>query len=112
MRPELILDVARSAGRQLTGPQPNGEYLVQCPFPEAHRNGDAHPSCRLNPEKGVWRCDPCGRGGGMTDLAVALGVPVPRDAGQRPPKQRTSLRRGVLHFVAEEPISVELRAEI
>ena len=36
------------------------EFLVRCPF-----HDDTHPSLRIDDEKngGVWRCDPCGRGG-------------------------------------------------
>src|SRR2546425_5254408 len=114
MRPELILEVARCAGRTLKGPLPNGEYLMQCPFPENHRNGDAHPSCRLNPEKGVWMCDPCGRGGGIVDLAKALRVPVPWEKDTEPPRSHSSVRntRRPLHFVQEGPMTEKLCSEL
>ena len=73
--PGLILDVARSAGREpVQKGSANGEVLIQCPWAEHHRHGDAHPSCRLNPENNVFFCHPCGRGGGVKDLAAALGV--------------------------------------
>ena len=74
MDPALILQVARAAGRQLSGPHSNGEHLIQCPRPEKHKNRDAHPSCRLNAEKGTFYCDPCGEGGGIKKFAEALGV--------------------------------------
>ena len=39
------------------------ELVVRCPLHE-----DRTPSCRLNPERQVWFCDPCGRGGDAIDL--------------------------------------------
>src|SRR5712692_1810262 len=73
MARQLILDVARAAGRQVHGPTQRGEYLIQCPRSEAHTNNDAHPSCRVNAAKGVFFCDVCQWGGGTTELAEALG---------------------------------------
>jgi hypothetical protein len=34
------------------------EFVTHAPC-----HNDRHPSCRLNPEKQVWFCDPCARGG-------------------------------------------------
>ena len=34
------------------------ELVTRCPF-----HDDEHPSLRLNPDLGVWYCDPCGFGG-------------------------------------------------
>jgi hypothetical protein len=34
------------------------EFVTRCPF-----HDDEHPSLRLNPDLGVWYCDPCGIGG-------------------------------------------------
>lgn len=34
------------------------EFAMLCPFHE-----DRRPSLRINPAKGVWRCDPCDEGG-------------------------------------------------
>ena len=39
------------------------ELLYHCPHPERHRNGDAHPSLKINPKKDVWMCGPCGAAG-------------------------------------------------
>ncbi len=50
------------------------EIRFRCPFPERHQNGDANPSARYNPEKGVWFCDACENSGGRIDLAKHLGV--------------------------------------
>ncbi len=36
----------------------SGEPTVRCPFHE-----DRRPSLRINIQKQVWRCDPCGIGG-------------------------------------------------
>ena len=58
---------------------PGGEIRFQCPEPELHANGDAKPSARWNKDKGVWRCDACGTGGGAGDLAVRLGLEMPRE---------------------------------
>jgi CHC2 zinc finger len=33
-------------------------FVTHCPF-----HDDQHPSLRLNPDLGVWYCDPCGIGG-------------------------------------------------
>lgn len=45
------------------------EILCSCPFPENHRNGDRHPSFRLNSEKGLWICYGCGERGNIVQLA-------------------------------------------
>ncbi len=71
-----ILDVAQRAGLSPRPAGTNGEYLVRCPRWDRHQNGDAHPSCRLNHEKSVFRCDPCGWGGGVMEFAQVLGVSV------------------------------------
>ena len=43
------------------------EIKITCPFHE-----DADPSCRVDLGGGVWRCDPCGKGGGALALVEAL----------------------------------------
>lgn len=54
-----------------------GEIRFSCP---AH--DDEHPSARYKPERGVWRCDVCGAGGGFLDLAKRLGVPLEDHRGR------------------------------
>ncbi len=39
------------------------EFLGHCPL-----HDDRHPSLRVNPEKGVWFCPPCGTGGDVIRL--------------------------------------------
>ena len=39
------------------------ELLWRCPHLECHNNRDAHPSLRVNVEKDVWLCGPCGASG-------------------------------------------------
>jgi hypothetical protein len=39
------------------------EYKCLCPF-----HADKNPSMRINEEKGMWCCDPCGFGGTVIDL--------------------------------------------
>lgn len=66
-----ILDVARILGLD---PKPVGrEYVARCPLHE-----DAHPSLRLNPDKGTWYCFPCGAGGDGIELVRSA-----RDIGFR-----------------------------
>ena len=101
----FILSVAAAAGRQ---PKAAGlESLIACPWSDAHRNADAHPSCRLNPSKNTFFCDPCGKGGGVRDLAALLGVDETELHGKRPRrptfKPASSPSRGFL-FNAHGPI--------
>ena len=54
----------------LTGQQPGKrgrETLVRCPF-----HHDTKPSLRINDEKGVWTCDPCGVGGDHFKFVMQL----------------------------------------
>lgn len=39
------------------------ELLYFCPYPERHKNGDAHPSLKINPHKNAWGCFVCGTAG-------------------------------------------------
>jgi len=54
----------------------NGEVAFTCPNPDRHQRGDMHPSARWNLDKGAWHCDVCGAGGGVKNLAEALGITV------------------------------------
>lgn len=49
---------ARRAGR---------EFLSICPFHE-----DSSPSFRVDPQKQLWTCDPCGIGGSVIDLVMRM----------------------------------------
>ena len=48
------------------------ELLYRCPHPEGHKNGDAHPSMKVNPKKDVWLCGPCGAKGEAWALAAFI----------------------------------------
>ncbi|MFC1530670.1 CHC2 zinc finger domain-containing protein [Gemmatimonadota bacterium] len=39
------------------------EYVALCPF-----HDDSRPSLRIDAERGLWYCDPCGTGGDGIDL--------------------------------------------
>src|SRR5262249_14591720 len=67
----------------------------RCVYPEKHRNGDQHPSARWNATKATWRCDVCGSGGGVFDLAEHLHVPRPVPA---PPRLEDFARDRCLHL--------------
>lgn len=61
-----IVDVARRLG--LGDPEPRGrERVVTCPFHEDH-----DPSLRLEPDRGLFHCFPCGLGGDGIDLVMAV----------------------------------------
>lgn len=61
-----IVDVARRLG--LGDPEPRGrEHVVRCPLHDDH-----DPSLRLEPDRGLWHCFPCGEGGDVIDLVVAV----------------------------------------
>ncbi len=66
------------AVRSRDGKSEGDEIRFRCPHPDRHRNGDAKPSARYHPGKGVWRCDVCGEGGGWVSLAQLLNVSPPR----------------------------------
>ncbi len=110
-----ILAVARAAGRIVPSrPDLRGEFPIQCPTPDRHRNGDAHPSCRLNPEKNTWYCDPCGRGGGALDLARELGVDL-RSLTASSAKESSKTepaRKPSRNFVAGGPISIQTQRKL
>jgi hypothetical protein len=102
-----ILDIARQAGRIPTPVGRGGsEHLIQCPWAERHKNGDSHPSCRLNSEKNTFYCDPCGQGGGVLDLAKALGVESER---ANPAAVKRAAAKRPLVFVDNGPVGDEIQ---
>ena len=97
----LIVDVARNSGRDpVRRGAPRGEWLIRCPWAENHVHGDEHPSCRINPEKNTFYCDPCAKGGGVVELAQALGVSLPVYKSSSAKRERKKL-----HFATSGPIT-------
>jgi hypothetical protein len=78
VNPALIAAVTSAVWTRDARRLPGGEITFRCVDAEAHANGDAHPSCRWNPAKGVFFCDVCRVSGGTIDLAERLAVAVPR----------------------------------
>jgi hypothetical protein len=63
---------------RLSGPggRRGREVFFRCPL-----HDDTSPSLRVDPAKGVWYCDPCGRGGDVVELArLAWEYPVEESA--------------------------------
>jgi len=70
-RPSLsIIDILSARGFD---PAVQNEYareiLYHCPLPD---HDDRHPSFFVNPEKNVWHCFGCDRGGGPVELVALL----------------------------------------
>jgi hypothetical protein len=55
------------------------ESLYRCPYPERHRNGDSHPSLKINTQKNTWACFVCGVSGTAWQLAAFLARLDPSD---------------------------------
>lgn len=91
----FILDIARAAGRQVHQIGTSSEAAIQCPRADRHRNGDAHPSCRLHPKKNTWYCDPCARGGGALELARELGIEISALCPEQPAMRKSA--KGLSH---------------
>lgn len=71
-----LLELIRGLG--LGEPKQVGrEYHLRCPF-----HDDSNPSLRLNPEKGVWYCDPCADGGDGIELYMRVTGDSFREAVQ------------------------------
>ena len=106
-QPAEILEVARRAGlspRRVA----MDEYVVPCPSASQHRHGDANPSCRLNPSKNTFYCDPCGEGSGLIEFSHRLGLhdgPRAHDASPRPTPATKASGIRPLHFDSRGPIS-------
>jgi hypothetical protein len=64
------------------------EIRFRCPHPRLHRNEDANPSARYNPDRFVWYCDACGKGGGWKELCDVMSVSL--SSGQRPRSRPTA----------------------
>jgi hypothetical protein len=66
------IDAAKEAisvvqlAERLSGPgtRRGKEVFFRCPF-----HDDRNPSLRVDPDKGVWYCDPCAIGGNVVELA-------------------------------------------
>jgi hypothetical protein len=69
------------------------ELVYRCPHPEAHKNGDSHPSLKINPKKDVWLCGPCRAKGKAWALAAFIaGI----DAGDKEKVTAWLVERGLL----------------
>jgi len=79
-------------GQRLRG----GEAYFRCPI-----HTDESPSARWHPEKHTWFCDVCNEGGGARNLAMRLGLPVPRRADASGPRPRV-----VASFTYRDPAGV------
>jgi putative DNA primase/helicase len=66
---DLRADVEAAIAERHPEPIGGGEQRFLCPAHDDH-----NPSARYSFEKGVWRCDVCGAGGGYVDLAKRLGL--------------------------------------
>jgi len=52
-------------------PTSSGEWRGRCPLPD---HLDQHPSFYVNPDRGVWFCFGCGRGGGERTFRRLMGI--------------------------------------
>ena len=71
-------EVAR-AGLGEPAKREGAELVYRCAHPERHKNGDVHPSLKINPKKDVWLCAPCGAKGKAWALAAFLAGCDPGD---------------------------------
>lgn len=85
----LARDVLAAVQERQGKRRPNGEWRFRCPFPERHNNGDRSPSADYDPDAKVWMCraGSCNGGGGLLDLAEALGIDLDhyQEPGPVPP---------------------------
>lgn len=69
------------------------EATCLCPL-----HDDKHPSMRINEEKGLWYCDPCGTGGSVIDLEFRVGGGKVKEA-----MRRLALAAGLIDEKNEKP---------
>ena len=81
------LDVVRAAGLE-EGRRRGKEQPFRCP-----RHGDEHPSLKVNLDKNVWICGPCGQKGTAWQLAAFLSNHDPAD---KPPVTAWLREHGLL----------------
>lgn len=79
------------------------EIRFRCPHPGLHKNEDASPSARYNPERFVWYCDACGKGGGARELCDLLDVSYKKSAGTIATYAYTDERGELLFEVVRKP---------
>ena len=70
LRDSVLAEIAKRNPRRVSAE----ETAFRCPFFERHANGDNKPSANFNNAKDVWTCRACGEGGGLRNLADALGI--------------------------------------
>ena len=59
----------------LSGDPPDRDGVVRCPWPERHRNGDAHPSFSISNSGRRFKCFGCAEGGDVVDfVCFVLGI--------------------------------------
>jgi hypothetical protein len=64
---DVVAAFSAILGVSLTTKRGGSEYFAICPFHDDH-----DPSCRVNQQKGLWRCDPCDIGGDAFDLYAQM----------------------------------------
>ncbi len=73
----IVAELRRRKADPPAGKVIDREQYEWCPFhPDGQGKPPHRPSLRLNREKELWYCDPCGEGGTFTELARRLGVEV------------------------------------
>jgi hypothetical protein len=70
MKRRLSCEAVASAGLGPYVRREGAELLWRCPQGARHKNGDAHPSLKVNLKKNVWGCFVCGAKGTAWALAA------------------------------------------
>lgn len=76
-RVDLAGYIAHRCGAQFR--RCGAELLARCPFPQ---HPDVHPSFRVNPAKGLWKCWGCGRGGDILSFLMLWDGVTFKEAAQ------------------------------